>query len=171
MANTFTKASKSIWAHRRRFSVGAANDTNRYFEQGIDTADSMAKWDAYDSSPTSIGGGNVGTSPYIIPINCYLASYEALIYSNSANDRPSQIEIYYGSPTLETLGNTTSLTLATVTNGATSHDVRRVYERIYEDWGNTISLSKGDIVLPTVKSNYDGLNSIVGGITILFKER
>ena len=170
MANTFTKASKAIWTHRRRFYVSATNDTNRYFEQGSDYADSMAKWDAYDSSPTAIIGTYTGTSPYIVPINCYLASYEAIGYSNSANDRPFQIEVYYGSPLLESVG-TTSLTLAAVTNGATSHDVRRVNERLYEDWGSTITLDKGDIVLPMVKSNYDGLNSIVGGITILFKER
>ena len=130
----------------------------------------MAKWDAYDSSPTAIIGTYTGTSPYIAPINCYLASYEAIAFSNSADDRPFQIEVYYGSPLLESVG-TTSLTLAAVTNGATSHDVRRVNERLYEDWGSTITLDKGDIVLPMVKSNYDGLNSIVGGITILFKER
>tara|TARA_Y100001963_G_C6651436_1_gene385910 strand:+ start:292 stop:804 length:513 start_codon:yes stop_codon:yes gene_type:complete len=170
MANTFTKSPKSIWTHRRRFFVVASNDTNRYFEQGGDTLDSMARWDAYDSSPTAIAGSYAGTSPYIVPINCYLASYEAIGYSNTANDRPFQIEVYYGSPTLEALG-TTSLTLAAVTNGSTSNDARRINERLYEDWGSTISLSKGDIVLPMVKSNYDGTNSIQGGITILFKER
>ena len=169
MPNTLTKVPKTAWTHRRRFNVTAANDTRRYFESGGDTADSMSKWDVYDDSPTSVLAGNITGAPYIAPIKCYLASYEAIAYSGTANDRPYQIEIYYGTPTLESLSVTT-LALAAVSNGATSHDVRRQPERLYEDWGTTITLDQGDVVIPTIKSNYDGANAIQGGITIFFKE-
>ena len=43
-------------------------------------------------------------------------------------------------------------------------------ERLYEDWGKTITLNQGDVVLPTIKSVYDGTNSIQGSIVIFFKE-
>ena len=168
MPNTLTKAPKTAWTHRWRFNVTAADDNNRYFEQNTDTADSMSKWDASDSSPTSVTGA-VTTGVYIAPIKCYLASYEAIAYSATANDRPFQIEIYYGTPTLQSLSATT-LALAAVSNGATSHDVRRQTERLYEDWGRTITLAQGDVVLPTIKSNYDGTNAIQGSIVIFFKE-
>ena len=168
MPNTFTRAPKRAWTHRRRFYVSAANDDRRYFESPADTADSMSKWDAYDDSPTSVSGA-VTTGTYVVPIKCYLASYESVAYSGTANDRPFQIEIYYGTPTLDTGGDTT-LALAAVSNGVTSHDERREPERLYEDWGTTIILDQGDVVLPTVKSNYDGLNAIQGSIVIFFKE-
>ena len=168
-ANNISIVPKTAWTHRRRFNVTAANDDRRYFESGADISDSMSKWDVYDSSPTSIIGGNITGAPYIAPIKCYLASYEAIGYSATANDRPYQIEIYYGTPTLESLSATT-LVLAAVSNGATSHDVRRQPERLYEDWGTTITLDQGDVVIPTIKSNYDGTNAIQGGITIFFKE-
>ena len=169
MPNTFTSTPKTAWTHRRRFYVSASDDDRRYYEQASDTLDSMAKWDAYDDSPTSIASGVITAAPYIAPIKCYLASYEAIAYSATANDRPFQIEIYYGTPTLQSLGATT-LALAAVSTGATSNDVRRQAERLYEDWGTTIILNQGDVVLPTIKSIYDGTNAIQGGITIFFKE-
>ena len=169
MPNTLTKAAKTAWTHRRRFNVTAANDDRRYFEAGADISDSMSKWDNYDDSPTTVTGGNITGAPYVAPIKCYLASYEAIGYSATANDRPFQIEIYYGTPTLNSI-LTTTLVLAAVSNGATSNDIRRAPERLYEDWGTTITLDQGDVVLPTIKSNYDGTNSIQGGITIFFKE-
>ena len=169
MPNTLTKVPKAAWTHRWRFNVVAANDTSRYFEQSSDLSDSMSKWDNYDDSPTSVTAGNITGAPYVAPIKCYLASYEAIAYSGTANDRPYQIEIYYGTPTLESLSVTT-LALAAVSNGATSHDVRRQPERLYEDWGTTITLDQGDVVLPTIKSNYNGTNAIQGSITIFFKE-
>ena len=169
MPNTFTKAPKTAWTHRRRFYVSATDDDRRYFEASNDFGDSMAKWDTYDDSPTSIASGSIVGASYIAPIKCYLASYEALGYSFSADDRPFQIEIYYGTPTLQSLGATT-LALAAVSTGATSNDVRRQAERLYEDWGTTIILNQGDVVLPTIKSIYDGTNAIQGGITIFFKE-
>ena len=168
-ANNISIVPKTAWTHRRRFNVTAANDDRRYFESGGDTADSMSKWDNYDDSPTSVIGGNITGAPYIAPIKCYLASYEAIGYSATANDRPFQIEIYYGTPTLDSISNTT-LALAAVSNGVTSHDTRRQPERLYEDWGTTITLDQGDVVLPTIKSVYDGTNVIQGGITIFFKE-
>ena len=169
MANTLTRAVKTAWTHRRRFYVTATNDDRRYFESPADTADSMSKWDAYDDSPTSMLAGNIVGASYIAPIKCYLASYEALGQSFTADDRPYQIEIYYGTPTLDTGGDTT-LALAAVSNGATSHDERREPERLYEDWGTTIILDQGDVVMPTIKNNYDGVNAINGTITIFFKE-
>ena len=147
----------------------ASNDDRRYFESGADISDSMSKWDVYDDSPTSVIGGNITGAPYISPIKCYLASYEAIAYSATGDDKPFQIEIYYGTPTLGSLLPTT-LALAAVSNGATSHDTRRQPERLYEDWGATITLDQGDVVIPTIKSNYDGTNAIQGGITIFFKE-
>ena len=122
MANTLTKAPKTAWTHRWRFNVTAANDDRRYFEQSGDTADSMSKWDAYDDSPTSVTGAAI-TGTYIAPIKCYLASYEAIAYSNTEVDRPFQIEVYYGTPNLDT-NAVTAMTLAAVSNGATSHDER-----------------------------------------------
>ena len=168
MPNIFT-STKTAWTHRRRFYVAAANDDRRYFEQAVDSSDSMAKWDAYDDSPTSIVSGAFTAVSYIAPIRCYLASYEAIGTSYTADDRPFQIEIYYGTPTLDS-GSDTTLALAAVSNGATSHDTRREPERLYEDWGTTIILEKGDVVIPTIKSNYDGINAINGTITIFFKE-
>ncbi len=147
----------------------AANDDRRYFESGADISDSMSKWDNYDDSPTAVTGGNITGAPYVAPIKCYLASYEAIAYSATANDRPYQIEVYYGTPTLDS-GSDTTMALAAVSNGVTSHDVRREPERLYEDWGTTIILDQGDVVLPTIKSNYDGLNAINGTITIFFKK-
>ena len=169
MPNTLTKAPKTAWTHRWRFNVTASNDDRRYFESGSDISDSMSKWDNYDDSPTAVTGGNITGAPYVAPIKCYLASYEAIGYSATDNSRPFQIEIYYGTPALETIG-TTTLALAAVSNGATSHDARRQPERLYEDWGTTITLDQGDVVLPTIKSNYDGTNVIQGGITIFFRE-
>ena len=168
-ANSISIVPKTAWTHRRRFNVIASNDDNRYYEQSSDTTDSMSKWDGYDSSPTSIFGTVIAGAPYVAPIKCYLASYEAVGYSATADDRPFQIEIYYGTPTLAALG-TTTMALATVANGATSNDARRIPERLYEDWGITIILDQGDVVLPTIKSNYDGTNIIQGTITIFFKE-
>ena len=168
MPNTLTRAPKTAWTHRRRFYVTAADDDKRYFESPSDVSDSMAKWDAYDDSPTAIPAGVIVGS-YIAPIKCYLTSYEAIAQSFSANDRPFQIEIYYGTPTLDT-GGTQTLALAAVSNGATSHDERREPERLYEDWGQTIVLDQGDVVLPTIKSNYDGSNVVNGTITIFFRE-
>ena len=169
MPNTLTKVPKTAWTHRRRFYVSAANDDRRYYEQAADTTDSMAKWDAYDDSPTSIGSGAINGAPYVAPIKCYLTSYEAIGMSYTADDRPFQIEIYYGTPNLDT-GDATVMALAAVSTGATSHDVRREPERLYEDWGTTIILDQGDVVLPTVKSNYDGSNVLNGTMTIFFKE-
>ena len=146
----------------------AADDDKRYFESPADVSDSMAKWDAYDDSPTATLAGNILGS-YIAPIKCYLTSYEAIAQSFTADDRPYQIEIYYGTPTLNT-GGTQTLALAAVSNGATSHDERREPERLYEDWGQTIVLDQGDVVLPTIKSNYDGSNVVNGTITIFFRE-
>ena len=160
---------KTAWTHRWRFNVTAANDDRRYLENSGDTLDSMSKWDIYDDSPTSITSSVVAGGCYIAPIKCYLASYEAIGYSATANDRPFQIEIYYGTPTLDSISNTT-LALAAVSNGVTSHDVRREPERLYEDWGKTITLAQGDVVLPTIKSVYDGTNVIQGSIVIFFKE-
>ena len=160
---------KTAWTHRWRFNVTAANDDRRYYEQPGDIYDSMSRWDGYDDSPTSIITASITGPVYIAPIKCYLTSYEAIGYSATLDDRPFQIEIYYGTPTLESLSATT-LVLAAVSNGATSHDVRRQPERLYEDWGTTITLDQGDVVLPTIKSNYDGTNAIQGGITIFFKE-
>ena len=168
-ANSISIVPKTAWTHRRRFNVTAADDDRRYFESGSDISDSMSKWDNYDDSPTSVTAGNITGAPYVAPIKCYLASYEAIAYSATANDRPFQIEIYYGTPTLQSLGATT-LALAAVSTGATSNDVRRQAERLYEDWGTTIILNQGDVVLPTIKSIYDGTNAIQGGITIFFKE-
>tara|TARA_R100001530_G_C4281645_1_gene145723 strand:+ start:397 stop:909 length:513 start_codon:yes stop_codon:yes gene_type:complete len=169
MPNTFTSTPKTAWTHRRRFYVSASDDDRRYYEQASDTLDSMAKWDAYDDSPTSIASGVITAAPYIAPIKCYLASYEAIGYSFTADDRPFQIEVYYGTPTLDS-GSDTTMALAAVSNGVTSHDTRREPERLYEDWGTTIILDQGDVVLPTIKSNYDGMNAINGTITIFFKE-
>ena len=169
MPNTLTRTPKAAWTHRRRFNVTATNDDNRYFEQGADTLDSMSKWDAYDSSPTTVVASHIAGAPYIAPIKCYLTSYEAIAYSATADDRPYQIEVYHGTPSLNSL-SATSLTLAAVSTGATSHDARRQPERLYEDWGTTITLDQGDVVLPTIKSNYDGSNAIQGIIVIFFKE-
>ena len=168
-ANSISIVPKTAWTHRRRFNVTAANDDRRYFEQGTDTIDSMSKWDAYDSSPTSVVASHIAGAPYIAPIKCYLTSYEAIAYSATADDRPFQIEIYYGTPSLNNTTATT-MTLAAVSTGVTSHDERREPERLYEDWGTTITLDQGDVVLPTIKSVYDGTNVIQGGITIFFKE-
>ena len=168
-ANSISIVPKTAWTHRRRFNVTAANDDRRYFESGADISDSMSKWDNYDDSPTSVTAGNITGAPYVAPIKCYLASYEAIAYSATANDRPFQIEIYYGTPTLQSLGATT-LALAAVSTGETSHDTRRQPERLYEDWGTTITLDQGDVVLPTIKSNYDGINVINGTIVIFFRE-
>ena len=129
----------------------------------------MAKWDGSDEYPTAIGSSVISAAPYVAPIKCYLASYEAIGYSFSADDRPFQIEVYYGTPNLDTNANTT-LALAAVSNGVTSHDTRREPERLYENWGTTITLDQGDVVIPTIKSNYDGTNAIQGSITIFFKE-
>ena len=169
MPNTFTKAAKVAWTHRRRFHATSSDDAYRYMENPTDTSDSMAKWDSKDNSPTSMLGGVIAASPYIVPAKCYLTSYEAIVMSYSADDRPFQIEIYYGTPNLET-GSNTTMALAPVSNGATSYDTRRQPERIYEDWGYTIALDQGDVVLPTLKSNYDGTNVMSGTITILFRE-
>ena len=57
-----------------------------------------------------------------------------------------------------------------ISTGETSHDERREPERLYEDWGTDYVLEQGDIVLPTIKSNYDGTNLIQGSIVIFFKE-
>ena len=168
MPNTFTRVSKTAWTHRWRFNLTAANDTNRYFASASDVSDSMSKWDLYDSDPTGMAAANIYTG-YIAPIKCYLASYEAIASSGTADDRPYQIELYYGTPSLNVGGDST-LTLATVSTGATSHDERREPERLYEDWGKTIILDQGDIVITTIKSNYDGMNAIVGSIVIFFKE-
>ena len=168
MPNTFTKAPKTAWTHRRRFNVTAANDTNRYFASASDISDSMSKWDLYDSDPTGLANASIYVG-YIAPIKCYLASYEAIASSGTADDRPYQIELYYGTPSLNVGGDST-LALATVSTGATSHDERREPERLYEDWGKTIILDQGDIVITTIKSNYDGMNAIVGSIVIFFKE-
>ena len=155
-ANSISIVPKTAWTHRRRFNVTAANDDRRYFEQSTDTIDSMSKWDAYDDSPTSIITASITGPVYIAPIKCYLTSYEAIGYSGTANDRPFQIEIYYGTPSLNNTTATT-MTLAAVSTGVTSHDETREPERLYEDWGTTIILAQGDVVLPTVKSNYDDL--------------
>ena len=168
MPNTLTRAPKTAWTNRRRFNVTAANDDNRYFASASDTGDSMSKWDLYDTDPTSLANANIYAG-YIAPIKCYLASYEAIASSGTANDRPFQIELYYGTPSLNAGGNST-LALATVSTGETSHDERREPERLYEDWGKTILLDQGDVVLTTIKSNYDGMNAIVGSIVIFFKE-
>ena len=168
MPNTLTRGPKTAWTHRWRFNVTATTDDRRYHESAGDTSDSMSKWDLYDTSPTSVGG-SVITGTYIAPIKCYLASYEAIGYSSTANDRPYQIEVYYGTPNLNT-NATTTLALAAVSTGATSHDDRREPERLYENWGTTITLDQGDVVLPTIKSNYDGTNLIQGSIVIFFKE-
>ena len=146
----------------------AANDDRRYYEVSSDTSDSMSKWDLYDTDPTSLGAAVV-TGTYIAPIKCYLASYEAIGYSGIANDRPFQIEVYYGTPSLN-VGTTSTMALATVSTGETSHDERREPERLYEDWGTDYVLEQGDIVLPTIKSNYDGTSLIQGSIVIFFKE-
>ena len=167
-ANSVTIVPKTAWTHRRRFNVVAANDERRYIPSSSDTSDSMSKWDLYDSDPTGLANANIYAG-YIAPIKCYLASYEAIASSGSANDSPFQIELYYGTPSLNVGGDST-LTLATVSTGATSHDERREPERLYEDWGKTIILDQGDVVLPMVKSNYDGTNIIVGSIVIFFKE-
>ena len=169
MPNTLTKVPKTAWTHRWRFNVTASNDDRRYNEQPGDINDSMSRWDAYDDSPTSVIGAYVAGSVYIAPIKCYLVSYEAIAYSGTADDRPFQIEVYYGTPNLDTNANTT-LALAAVSNGVTSHDKRREPERLYEDWGTTIILDQGDVVMPTIKNNYDGVNAINGTITIFFKE-
>jgi len=169
MPNTFTRVPKTAWTHRWRFIVIAANDDRRYFETSGDTLDSMAKWDSYDTDPTGLSNSVVAGGCYIAPIKCYLASYEAIAYSGTADDRPYQIEVYYGTPSLNVGGNST-MALATVSTGATSHDDRREPERLYEDWGKTIILDQGDVVLPTIKSNYDGTNGIQGSIVIFFKE-
>jgi hypothetical protein len=167
-ANSISIVPKAAWTHRWRFNVVAANDDSRYFEQSSDSSDSMSKWDGSDSSPTSIVSGYTHGC-YIAPIKCYLASYEAIGYSGTANDRPFQIEVYYGTPNLNTNVGTT-MALAAVSTGATSHDERRETERLYEDWGKTITLAQGDIVLPTIKSNYDGTNALQGSIVIFFRE-
>ena len=168
MPNTLTKVPKTAWTHRWRYFISASNDDRRYYEQSGDYADSMAKWDAYDDSPTSVTGAVI-TGTYIAPIKCYLTSYEAIGYSGTADDRPFQIEVYYGTPNLNT-NATTTLALAAVSTGATSHDTRRQPERLYENWGTTITLDQGDVVLPTIKSVYDGINSIQGSIVIFFRE-
>ena len=168
-ANNISIVPKTAWTHRWRFNVTAANDDRRYFEQSGDISDSMSKWDAYDTDPTSIAAAVVAGGCYIAPIKCYLASYEAIGYSGTADDRPFQIEVYYGTPSLNVGGNST-MALAAVSTGATSNDVRRQAERLYEDWGTTIILNQGDVVLPTIKSIYDGTNAIQGSITIFFKE-
>ena len=168
MPNTLTKVLKTAWTHRWRFNVTAGDDNFRYFEKADDTLDSMSRWDSRDNSPTSVLAiGMAGV--YVAPIKCYLTSYEAIGYSNTLDDRPFQIEVYYGTPNLDTNAATT-LALATVSTGATSHDERRENERLYEDWGKTITLDQGDIVFPTIKSNYDGANSIQGSIVIFFRE-
>ena len=167
-ANSISIVPKTAWTHRRRFYAAAANDDRRYFEQSGAFSDSMAKWDAYDDSPTATLAGNIQGS-YIAPIKCYLTSYEAIAQSFTADDRPYQIEIYYGTPTLDSSSDTT-MVLAAVSNGATSHDTRREPERLYEDWGTTIILDQGDVVIPTIKSNYDGSNIVNGTITIFFRE-
>ena len=168
-ANSISIVPKTAWTHRRRFNVVAANDDRRYTEQPGATLDSMSKWDAYDDSPTSVLASYIAGAVYIAPIKCYLVSYEAIAYSGTADDRPFQIEIYYGTPTLDS-GSDTTLALAAVSNGVTSHDTRREPERLYENWGTTITLDQGDAVVPTVKSVYDGTNGIQGTITIFFKE-
>jgi len=167
-ANSISIVPKTAWTHRKRFSATSTNDDFRYFESGNDTADSMAKWDFRDDSPISMSSGNLAGF-YIVPIKCYLASYEAIGMSYSADDRPFQIEVYYGTPTLDS-GSNTTMALAAVSNGVTSHDIRREPERLYEDWGKTITLDQGDIVIPTIKSNYDGTNGIQGSIVIFFRE-
>ena len=167
-ANSITRVPKTAWTHRWRFNATATSNAFRYFESSGDTGDSMSKWDIRDNSPTSVFAAVV-TGTYIAPIKCYLTSYEAIGYSNTDDDRPFQIEVYYGTPSLDTSGDST-VALAAVSNGVTSHDTRRQPERLYEDWGTTITLDQGDVVLPTIKSNYDGTNSIQGSIVIFFKE-
>ena len=168
-ANSISIVPKTAWTHRRRFYVNAANDDRRYYEQAGDFGDSMAKWDSYDTDPTGLANAVVAGGCYIAPIKCYLASYEAIGYSFTGDDRPFQIEIYYGTPNLDT-GSDTTMALASVSNGVTSHDTRREPERLYEDWGITILLDQGDVVLPTIKNNYDGVNLLNGTMTIFFRE-
>ena len=168
-SNSISIVPKTAWTHRWRFNLTAANDDRRYFEQSGDISDSMSKWDAYDTSTTGVAAAVIAGACYIAPIKCYLQSYEAIAYSGSADDRPFQIEVYYGTPNLETTV-TTTMALATVSTGVTSHDARREAERLYEDWGRTITLAQGDVVLPTIKSVYDGTNVIQGTITIFFRE-
>jgi hypothetical protein len=167
-ANSISIVPKTAWTHRWRFNVAGTDDNFRYFERADDTADSMSRWDTRDNSPTSVFA-TVMAGVYVAPIKCYLASYEAIGYSNTADDRPFQIEVYYGTPNLDTNAATT-LALATVSTGVTSHDDRGEPERLYEDWGTTITLAQGDVVLPTIKSNYDGTNIMQGSIVIFFKE-
>ena len=169
MPNTLTKVPKTAWTHRWRFNVLAVNDDNRYFETSGDIYDSMSRWDSYDTDPTGLANATVAGGCYIAPIKCYLASYEAIAYSGTLDDRPYQIEVYYGTPSLN-VGGSSTMALAAVSTGATSHDDRREPERLYENWGTTITLDQGDVVLPTVKSNYNGMNAIQGGIVIFFKE-
>ena len=97
-ANNISIVPKTAWTHRRRFNVTAADDDKRYFENGGDTTDSMSKWDSYDSTPLIVTGAVMAGAPYVAPIKCYLTSYEAIGYSGTADDRPYQIEVYYGTP-------------------------------------------------------------------------
>ena len=167
-SNSISIVPKTAWTHRWRFNATAANDDNRYYETSSDISDSMAKWDSYDTDPTGFAAAGLA-SCYVAPIKSYLAGYESIAATNTADDRPFQIEIYYGTPTLNSASDTT-LALAAVSTGVTSNNDRREPERLYEDWGTTIILDRGDVVLPMIKSNYDGMNAIFGTIVIFFRE-
>jgi len=168
-ANSITKSSKGIWTEYRRFLVNASNDSNRYYEPYSDLYDSWARWDDYDSSPTSILLGDQIVT-YIVPVKAYLRGFNAHGYSNTS-DYGFSIEFYYStSPTYGSgVGNET-MTLATVSNGTSSHNTRRNIEKVYEDWGKTILLPAGSIVLPTVRSTYDGTNLLYGSMTFYYEE-
>jgi hypothetical protein len=169
MANTFTRGGRGIWVEHRRYAVTASNDSNRYYEPFSDTYDSWAKWDDYDSSPTAILYADQ-LSTYIVPVKAYLKGFNAHGYSNSG-DYGFSIEFYYStSPTYGTSVGNETMTLATVTNGTSSTDTRRTIEKVYEDWGRTILLPAGSIILPTVRSTYDGTNVLYGSMTYYFEE-
>ena len=163
MPNTLTKAPRDTVMHRLRYYISASN-AYHWYEKASDTADSMAKWDNYDSDPSG-GISNRHNAAYIImPFKCRLKGFQSIATTFTTSGAWTT-HLWYGTPVLEA-ASVTNLTEACT--ASSSHNTRFHFEDVSASCD--VVLNTGDCIMMTVKRVGVSTTLLNGTITI-FMER
>ena len=143
---------------------------SRYYYVDVDdTANSLRRWDDYDTDPTGFNYRDVA-GQFVVPEDCKLVAMHGVIANQSSTNNPT-IGIYHGTVT-EGTGDTTLALAAGSGGGAVVVSISTL--RVPYKFNDTFSvnLDAGDIVVPTIyHADVGGTRTYQGSLTLKFVTR
>ncbi len=143
---------------------------SRYYYVDVDdTANSLRRWDDYDTDPTGFNYRDVA-GQFVVPEDCKLVAMHGVIANQSSTNNPT-IGIYHGTVT-EGTGDTTLALAAGSGGGAVVVSISTL--RVPYKFNDTFSvnLDAGDIVVPTIyHADVGGTRTYQGNLTLKFVTR